>query len=75
MNETLEEMALAPFKSVLTKFPMLVRSDGFADAFAEREESPCPRVLGIVEERRILAASVRLLQPRRVLGEAWVGAV
>ena len=73
MNETSEEMAQAPFKSVLSEFPMLVRSDGFADTFDEQVESPCTRVLEDVEEWRILAAEREVLQPRLALGEARMG--
>ncbi len=68
MNETSEEMAQAPFKSALSEFPMLVRSDGFADAFGEQAESPCTRVLENIEERRILAAEREVLQPRLGIG-------
>ena len=73
MNATSEEMAQAPFKPVLSEFPMLVRSDGFADAFGEQAESPCTRVLENVEEWRILAAEREVLQPRLALGDARMG--
>lgn len=75
MNETLEEMAQAPFESVLIGFPVLVRSERLADAFAEQIESPRRRVLESVEERRIPAAEREVPLPRPVSGEVRVEAV
>ena len=70
MNETLEEMAQAPFESILIGFPELVRSEGLADALAEQVENPCPRVPESVEEQRIPAAEREVPVPGEVRVEA-----